>query len=338
MEERSEGLASLEGKLIIHRLLGAKPEPPFEDPEEMARVWGRPWGVEDDVGQIRLVLVSRPGEEWRRMAEGGVWHEDAGSWIDPDGQWYWMDRKRPDIPKAQFQHDGLVEALRKEGADVVHLEDGPPHLTRMIFTRDVALVVPGGAVVCRMGTSYRRGEEQVISRNLARLGMPILHTVRGRGLVEGGSFAILDRRTAVLGLSHRINEQGAAQVRRVLEELGMELIVIELPGSMYHLDGVFVMVDRNKALINFNYLSRPFVERLADKGIETIDVDPDEGPFALNCLAVRPGRVIMSRHAVRTAERLAKAGIEPVLIEYNEIPKAGGGIHCSTLPLVREPC
>jgi N-dimethylarginine dimethylaminohydrolase len=337
MQKQSVDLRLLEERQIVHRLLGAEAEPPFEDPEEMVRVWGRRWGVENDVGQLRMVLVARPGDEWKRMAAGGVWHEEAGSWIDAGGQWYWMDRDRPDIPKAQSQHDCLAETLRREGAEVVYLGDCLPHLTRSVFTRDVALVVPGGAIVCRMATSYRRGEEQAVSRGLAQLGMPILHTVRGRALVEGGSFAILDQKTAVLGLSHRINEEGASQVRRVLADLGMELITIELPGLMYHLDGVFVMVDYDKALINFNYLSRRFIEKLADKGIETIDVDPDEGLFAVNCLAVRPGRVVMSLHAVRTAEKLCKAGIEIVSVEYDEIPKSGGGIHCSTLPLVRDP-
>jgi N-dimethylarginine dimethylaminohydrolase len=39
----------------------------------------------------------------------------------------------------------------------------------------------------------------------------------------------------------------------------------------------------------------------------------------------------------RTRERLEAAGIETVEIPYHEILKNGGGIHCSTLPLIRDP-
>jgi N-dimethylarginine dimethylaminohydrolase len=272
------------------------------------------------------------------MLDGGVWVEEAGSWIDPQNQWYWMGKDRPDVRKVQEEHSLLVEILRKEGAEVVFLKDSPSHLSRAMFTRDVALVVPGGSVICRMGPLYRRGEERGMARRLAELGMPILHTIRGSGLVEGGSFAVINRTTAVLGLSHRINAEGARQVENVLADLGMELITVDLPGSMYHIDGVFVMVDHNTALINFDWLSRPFLERLKKIGIRTVDIDPSEGPFAVNCIATRPGRVIISDHAVRTAEKLAQSGVEPILIPYGEIQKAGGGIHCSTLPLIRDAC
>jgi N-dimethylarginine dimethylaminohydrolase len=338
MAKLADNAESLHSRLLVHRILEASPEPPFEDANEQVRVWGRRWGVENDVGHLRLVLVSRPGDEWMQMSEGGVWVEEAGSWMDPDGRWYWMGKDRPDIEKVQQEHHSLVESLRQEGAEVVFLDKSPPHLSRAVYTRDVAMALPGGSIICRMGPLYRRGEERGMARKLAELGVPILHTIRGSGLVEGGSFAILNRMTAVLGLSHRINTEGARQVKQVLEGLGMELITVELPGSMYHLDGVFVMVDHDKALINFDWLSRPFVDNLKEIGIQTIDVHPSEGPFAVNCIATRPGRVIMSEHAVRTAETLSKCGIEPILISYGEIQKAGGGIHCSTLPLIRDPC
>lgn len=337
MPKQTSGPDSLQRKLLVHRMLEAHPDPPFEDADEQARVWGRRWGVEDDVGRLRMVLVAPPGDEWEQMREGGVWVEEAGSWMDPQGRWYWMGQERPDFEKAREEHAGLVDALRKEGVEVAFMGQRPSELSRSMFTRDVALVVPGGSIVCRMGPMYRRGEERGMSQALAGLGMPILHTIRGRGLVEGGSFAIINRRIAVLGLSHRINLEGARQVEHVLAGMGMELIVIDLPGSMYHIDGVFVMVDREKALINYEWLSRPFIEKLESMGIQTIDVDPDEGPFAVNCIATRPGRVILSDHALRTAEMLSKRGIEPILIPYGEIHKAGGGIHCSTLPLIREP-
>ena len=41
--------------------------PAFEDEAMQERVWGRRWGVYDDVGPIRTVLVHRPADEIRIM-------------------------------------------------------------------------------------------------------------------------------------------------------------------------------------------------------------------------------------------------------------------------------
>ena len=53
-------------------------------------------------------------------------------------------------------------------------------------------------------------------------------------------------------------------------------------------------------------------------------------------MAVRPGRVIMSSHAKFSADCLDAAGVEVVMVDYDETHKNGGGIHCSTLPLMRD--
>jgi len=42
--------------------------PAFEDEAMQARVWGRRWGVYNDVGLLKVVLVHRPGDEIRVMS------------------------------------------------------------------------------------------------------------------------------------------------------------------------------------------------------------------------------------------------------------------------------
>ena len=194
----------------------------------------------------------------------------------------------------------------------------------------------GGAIVCRMGVSYRRGEELPFTRTLAQLGMPILHTIHGTGLMEGGSYLWLNPETAVVSIGHRCNAEGARQVGEVLQTLGVELLCVDNMGYGLHIDGSFVMVNPDLALAFVQDLPWWFIARLKELGIHILDADPNEGAFGVKCLAVRPGRVLMSAHAERTAERLQQAGVEVVPVEYDELHKGGGGIHCSTLPLIRD--
>lgn len=320
----------------LHFNIPGEPEPAFEEPAMLEKVWGDRWGVNSDVGRLRKVLVCRPGMEWELMLEGGEYLEEVQAWVAADKMWYWKGQERPNLALVRSQHDALVEALRAENAEVIYLEDPLPHMTKSIFTRDPAIIVKGGAIVCRLGVSYRRGEELPFTRTLAKLGMPILHTIHGKGLMEGGSFAWLNSQTAVVSVGHRSNIEGARQLAEVLKTHGVELICVDNLGYGLHIDGSFVMVDVDLALAFVRDLPWWFLSRLKDLGIRIQDPDPRDGAFGVNCLAVRPGRVIMAAHAERTAERLRRAGVEVVLVDYSEIHKSGGGIHCSTLPLIRD--
>jgi N-dimethylarginine dimethylaminohydrolase len=302
----------------------------------LEKVWGRRWGLNNDVGTLRAVLVSRPGQEWMPMMSGGDYDEKAQAWIGPDSSWYWADYDRPDLDLAQVQHDGLVAALKAEGVEIIHLENPLSHLTKSIFTRDPAIIVKGGAIICRFGIDYRRGEELPFTRTLANIGMPILHTIHGSGLMEGGSFAWLTPETAVVSIGHRSDMEGARQLKEVLATQGIELLLVDTLGYGLHLDGDFVMVDRDLALAYTSGLPWRFLVQLEELGIRVVDADLRDGWSGVNCLAVAPGRVIMSSDAKWSADRLDKEGVAVVPVDFSEIHKGGGGIHCSTLPLIRD--
>lgn len=327
------------GDYGYNRLMAAFPslaEPAFETPAMQELVWGRRWGCTTDVGPLRVVLVHRPGAELGAVDPSRALPE-LGAWGDLEQGWYWRGPEPPDLPRMQAQHDALVAALRGEGAEVVELGEVAPGRFKSCWTRDAVIAVDGGAVVCRLGARARRGEEGPVTRSLARLGMPILRTIHGTGLLEGGSFVWLDRRTAAVGLGSRVNAEGVRQLEEVLRPQGVELLRVELPGYRQHLDGLLVMVDVDTALVNPTLLPYVFLERLRERKIRTIDLHPDDHPFTINCLAVRPGRVLMSEASGHTLDRLARHGIEVLSLAYDAVYRGGGGIHCSTAPLVRDP-
>jgi N-dimethylarginine dimethylaminohydrolase len=325
-----------EAYMNLHRRIQGQGEPSFETPEMQEIVWGNNWGISNDVGKLRKVLVHRPGVEWDVMKSGGEYDPEVNALVGPKDMWYWKGRERPDIAKVQAQHDNLTTALKAEGVEVVEVLNPIPHLTKSIYTRDTAVIVKGGAVLCRFGIDYRRGEELPIMRTLAKIGMPILHTIHGTGLMEGGSFLWLNEKTAAVSIGHRSNHEGARQLGEVLKTMGVELLCVDNTGYGLHIDGSLVMLKPDLAMAFVVDLPWWFLNRLKEMGIHILDADEQDGWQSVNCLAVRPGRVIMPAHAERSAEKLNKAGIEVVPIEYDEIPKGGGGIHCSTLPLMRD--
>jgi N-dimethylarginine dimethylaminohydrolase len=312
------------------------PEPAFESVEMQELVWNRRWGCTTDVGTLRTVLVHRPGAELD-VVDPTKHLAEIGAFGDVERGWYWRGPEPPDLPKMQMQHDALVKVLSDRGVEVVYLDQAAPGRTKSCSPRDSVIAVDGGAIVCRLGPRIRRGEELPVTRTLGKLGVPILRTVHGVGVFEGGTFAWLNPRTAMVGLGTRANEEGVRQVEEVLRTQGVELLRVQLPGYRQHLDGLFVMIDVDTALINPTLLPYVLIEKLRDLKIRTIDLHPSDHAFTINCLAIRPGVVVMSETSEPTLERLARAGIEVISVAFDGVYRGGGGIHCSTAPLAREP-
>jgi N-dimethylarginine dimethylaminohydrolase len=314
-------------------LMAPAAEPPFLDVLE--HVWGRRWGAWDDVGRLERVLVRPPGDGLARI-DAGAWDERAQALVDPNGMWYWTDREPPDLELVAEQHAGLVDALRREGIEVAVAEAMGGHYVKSLYVRDPLITVPGGAIIGRMSVRVRRGEEADITRKVASEGMPILATITGSGTLEGGSFVKLRPGLAAFGTSIRCNEEGARQLREHLARIGWELLVVPLAGYSIHLDLHLAMVDVDKAIVDAAGLPYWFLRELEQLGIRPVHPDPDEA-WSVNALCLEPGRVLMAEDSPRTAAALADAGVEVITVAYDELHKNGGGIHCSTMELVRAP-
>ncbi len=319
------------------KMFGSEPEPAFETQSEQLRVWGRAWGCDNDVGKLRAVLMHRPGDELKRV-DPAKRIEEIGAFGDLDEGWYWQSDTIPPAAEMQSQHDALSAALEAEGVEVVPVEGDVAGRFKSCYTRDPVIMVKGGAIVCRMAPALRRGEELLVTRTLANLGIPILRTLHGASMAEGGSFAWLNDKTAVLGRSIRVNNEGAEQIAEVLRWQGVELICVDLCGYLIHIDGAFVMIDHDLALVDPSQLPYWFLERLKELGIRTIETTPADNGWIINSLAVAPGRILMPEGASnRTLDALAANDVEMITVPYDKMQLNGGGIHCSICPLIRDP-
>ena len=327
-------MTSIYGQTI--KLFGSHPEPAFESEAGQTSVWGRQWGCDNDVGTLRVCLMHRPGTEME-IVDRNRRIEEIGSFGDLDRGWYFQSDVVPDWDEFRAQHDGLVRTLRNEGVEIVFLDSIEPDGLKSIYTRDSSVAIKGGSVICRLARSIRRGEEAHVTKTIAGIGMPVLRTIHGTGMVEGGSFAWLNHRTAVIGRSICVNEEGARQLEEVLAWQGVELLRVDLTGYSIHIDGAMTMIDVDVAIIDPDLLPYAFLEKLKELGIRTVEITAQDNHAIINCLAVRPGRVVMPRGiSNRTADTLASMNIEIIEIDYDKVYLNGGGIHCSTCPLVRD--
>lgn len=302
-------------------------------------VWGKEFGVDNSVGKIKKILMHCPGDELLQLADG-KYEEEAGARIlkSKEGRIrnYFKSHELPDIGLMREQHNRMADILKNNGVDVYYLNDPSNYWTNLTFTRDVALMLPKGTVLTRFAMYFHQGDTFLTQKFMAEQNIPLLGAIQGTGTVEGGSFSMLDKKTAIIGRSVRINDAGIEQLRTLLSYQGIELIVIDMPAYYIHLDEAFVPIDKDKVLVSTFILPHWFLKYLSDRGYQLIETDRDDPMLTNNCIAIEPGKVLFSEKGIKTIKNLEKAGVEVLTVDISEINKLGGGIHCSTLPLLRE--
>ena len=296
-------------------------ETPFAS--ELQQYWGGDWGVCSEVGDLKAVLLHRPGPEIERMT-------------DPN-PWRWLDLMNPE--KARQQHDAVAAAYREHGAQVYYVEETGPDRPNAVYMRDNMFMTPEGAIVARQAIGARRGEERYVARTLAQLGVPIVRTISGHGVFEGACALWIDRETVVLGYGNRANKEGQQQVIETLGYMGVKhFIPFQIPFGHAHVDGLMAMIDHDLAMIFPWQVSHEVWRALRDRGIQVLEapsVEEVKLNSAVNFVTLAPRKVLMVKGNPRTCELLAQHGVEIIEIDISELQKGWGALHCMTAFLKR---
>ncbi len=293
--------------------------------EEIGRLWGV-CGVNSEWATLMAVLLHRPGAELGASAD-----PQAAQMLEP-----------LDVGRAIAQHDALAQAYRDAGVEVHYLDppagSAPPNL---MFVADLMFATPEGVVLARPASTVRAGEERWVARRLADLGVPILRSVRGRGVFEGADAAWLDAETVLLTTGLRTNAEGASQVASLLAEMGVVVVPVGLPFGAMHLMGTLRFADRDLAIACPGRVPYAAVEALRGRGYRVLfvpDVPGDGRRAALNFVTLGPRRVLMPAGFAATQRFFEAAGIACVTVAVDELLKAAGGIGCLTGVLERDSC
>lgn len=290
--------------------------------DEIGSVWAA-CGVSAEWAPLRAVLLHRPGDEIREQA-------------DPDGAQMLASL---DLARAQEQHDALAQVYRDLGV-TVHYVDPPGRPTpNLMFVADLMFMTPEGAILARPASTVRAGEERLVARRLADLGIPLLRALRGHGTFEGADAAWIGPRQVVLATGLRTNAEGARQVTALLTEMGVEVIAAGLPFGTMHLMGQLRLVGPDQAVVWPGRVPFAVVEALRARGFRVLLI-PDENEarrgMALNLVSLAPYRVLMPAGNPVTQAFLERAGITCETVAVDELVKAAGAIGCLTGVLHRE--
>ena len=286
----------------------------------------RYYGSQGMVAPLRTVLVKRP---------------DAAFAVEDPQAWHYTGR--PNLAIAQQEHDAFVALLRQGGAEVLYHDEPQPGHADAIYTFDPAIVTDHGAVILSMGKPQRRGEEAAMARRLEECGIPLLYTLHGEALAEGGDLLWLDHDTLAVGLGFRTNAEGLRQLQEALTTIGVRVIPVELPyytgpQACLHLLSLISIVDHRTAVVYPSLLAVPFWQELQRRDFRLIEVPEAEFPtMGTNVLALAPRKCVMLEGNPITKRLLEQAGCEVMIYRGNEISlKAEGGPTCLTRPILRQ--
>ena len=228
-------------------------------------------------------------------------------------------RTQVDPDLATAQHLAYREALASLGAEVEVLPALPGHPDG-VFVEDAALVLDELAVVTRPGAKSRRGETDTVARALAP--HRPLARIEAPATLDGGDVLRVDR-TIFVGRSMRSNPEGHDALATLAAPHGYHVVSVELHGCL-HLKSAICALDEGRILAN-----RAWIDPESFADFELIDVDPAE-PHGANVLAVGD-RALVLASSPRTAEKLARLGLDVLAVDVSEFEKMEASLTCLSL-------
>jgi N-dimethylarginine dimethylaminohydrolase len=235
---------------------------------------------------------------------------------------------------------GLAAAFERFGVEVHVYDPGPGAPLNIVFARDLFFLCPDGAVIGRMASAQRAGEERHAAAALSALGVPILRTVTGRATFEGADALWLTEGLVVVGTGFRTNMAGARMLAEVLRDYSVEVVEVPLGLGVQHLLGSIVPLDAGLAAVYSQAITPPLRAVLRAVGYTTLEFGPSPDMVlrrGMNLVPVGHRQVLMPARARTVRQRLEASGVTVAEATIDEHLKAAGGIACMTGILGRWP-
>ncbi len=219
------------------------------------------------------------------------------------------------------EHEAYVATLRALGL-AVEVLDPLDDFPDALFTEDVALTFPEGAILLRPGAATRAGEVAHIRAPLAAHHARLLE-MTGPGYADGGDVLRLADRV-IIGLSARTDRAGATELAELLGRLGYAAEIAETPPGVLHFKTGCGLIDERTILAVPALAACPQFD-----GLQVVLTPPGEDGAA-NILRIRDTVLVGDRWSA-THALLAARGIAFRPLPTDQIAHIDAGLSCMSL-------
>lgn len=233
-----------------------------------------------------------------------------------------------DIAAAKAQHKAYSDALSSNGVDVTTLEADQNH-PDCVFVEDQAVVIDGHVLLPVPGHESRRGEQPPIADFLVeQLKGHQICKMQSPAMMDGGDILRLGNLFFV-GRSTRTNDAGISELKDLLDHLGHELRVIDIPSHALHLTSICSTPSDQIILVPEGYLS-PESFGVMPEGCEIIMM-PQEEVYGCNTIGLPGNKVILAEGYPTVKSELENRGFECISIDMSQIRAADGSLTCCSI-------
>lgn len=278
--------------------------------------------VDSEYKRLEEVILHCPGDELSRVhVPNAVQHLE-----------------RIDAAAIRREYAALTAAFRKLGVTTHPLPLGPggapwPAQPNLMFVRDLFFSTKEGAVVSRMGSAVRAGEEKHAALALASLAVPINRTISGTGTFEGADALWLDAHTVVCAVGGRTNPEGLRQLREALRPQGVDVLSVALPQGFQHLLGLLQIVDKRLAFLRHERAPQELSRLLLKRGFLIRPVPESEETVVrqgMNLVVVAPRTILMPHDCPDLKSYYQRSGLTVAAeLDIRQIRRGAGGLACA---------
>lgn len=323
------------------------------------------------VHRVADVLSHMPGEELRRLASDALSYD--GSAISATAEELEAYRQEvlgkmspSDLVRTIFNRPTVI--LKETGINTgLSAEYRHEPLMNMYFTRDQSITTPKGHILCRMNSSQRFPEVDIIEACYRQMGQPAVYRIKGPdSYLEGGDYIPFGT-VGLLG-------QGLRTTQEAIEELlendvvGHDTLVVvrDRWKDQYqmHLDTYFNVIDKDLCTMCFNRYDAPdssdvnfltidmyarepgekdyhtvpersgysFKQFLTDRGVKIIRISKqDADHYANNFLTVGARHIMaVAGFSSELAAEFRDAGVTVESVPLDNLTGGYGAAHCMT--------
>lgn len=324
--------------------------------------------VTDILQEVGIDSLRKLGSDVLVYDISNIAHEDAAA----------MEEYRQNVLKKMSRNDLIRCILLQPTVKLSKTENNTGYeaqyiqnpLMNLYFTRDQSITTPRGHVICRMNSSQRAPETNIIELCYEHLGLKPILRIEGDGRLEGGDYLPAGN-VSFIGCGMRTNDEGIRQMMEA-DAFGHDTVVVVRDHKLWqmqmHLDTYFNILDSDLCTMVRSRLEAnpsdpeygtcdiwarqpgtkeyslgqrdvPFVEYVRGRGFKIIPIDvDDELHYANNFLTIAPRHIMaVGGQSEELQQRFSDAGVTVEWIPLESLICGYGAAHCMTQVLQRQP-